>query len=134
MLARDYDTQVKELSVKEKLLDQHKKIFKNNPLIIKNPRDGEAYTIEAFYAQVLVETQDSFYIKTYEEQPSIQLKPGGSYMWQDIEEDKNMVPGDAFLVTMFFSKNNGKNKTLHTFPLNEKGTLFSPNFNYNQNE
>lgn len=129
VLAKSYKGQIQALEVQEKLLNKYKKTFKNNPVKIINPRDGDAYTIEYFEAQVLKEVKDSFYIEIYTERPEVYLKPGGSYIWQDIEENINVVPGNAFSISMVFSRNNRKESTQHTFLLTEeRGTLFSPNF------
>ncbi len=139
LLSRTYKAKMQQLEVSENLLNQYKKTFKNKPLKIINPKDGSPYTIEYFEAQVILEKNDSFYIKTYQERPPKKegyLKPGGSYLWQDIKENINTVPGEAFSVTMIFSSNNRKQQTAHTFALTEeRGTKFSPDFNkYNNDE
>lgn len=129
-LAYSQKKEIGDLALKAKQLEKYTKVFKNKPLKIKNKSDSP-YTIEQFEAVVLMEseTKDSFYIKTFTDSPKRELRPGGVYTWEDIEEDINTVPGEALYVSMVFSRNNRSESTIDMLVLtDEKLTEHAPDF------
>jgi len=123
----DYKNLIAALEPQVKLLEAYQTTFKNKPFNIINKHE-DSYTIEYFSAAVLNEVNDSFHIKIYEEWPNETLRPGGSYLWDDIKINENQVPGEAFLVTMLVS-NAKEQQTFHSFRLTgDRATPFTPIF------
>jgi len=121
-----------EVLPKVEMLRKYQTTFKNYPFRIVNPREGEQgptpYYLLHFEAFVIVEKEGELSIEIYKESPNKLIKPGQAYIWKDMKEQVNQVPGEAYCCTAVFKNMEGA-QTMHSFVFdNEKGIEFVPDF------
>ena len=117
---------------KLEMLEKYQATVRNYPFKIINPREGEQgtmpYYLMHFEAFVIEENEGELNLKIYKVSPVKLLKPGQAYIWKEMKEGVNQVPGVAYSCTAVF-KNLAGEQTLHSFVFdNEKGIEFVPDF------